>query len=57
MPIRDAQNQRLFKVSDILVALDAAVEDGIDVLPISLSSRKPNSFFDESIAIGTFVAM
>ncbi|XP_057811863.1 subtilisin-like protease [Salvia miltiorrhiza] len=42
--------------SDALAGMDAAVEDGVDVLSLSLRSD-PKSFFEDSIAIGAFSAM
>ncbi|KAJ1419165.1 Peptidase S8/S53 domain [Sesbania bispinosa] len=43
--------------SDILAALDAAVEDGVDVLSMSLGQRNPHPFFKDNTAIGTFAAI
>ncbi|ESW27574.1 hypothetical protein PHAVU_003G214100 [Phaseolus vulgaris] len=43
--------------SNILAALDAAVEDGVDVISISLGPSEPPPFFNDSTAIGTFAAM
>jgi len=43
--------------SDILAALDAAVEDGVDVLSLSLGPSESPPFFDDGTAIGTFAAM
>ncbi|KAF1872421.1 hypothetical protein Lal_00016719 [Lupinus albus] len=42
--------------SIILAALDAAVEDGVDVLSISLGQDEPIPFFNDNIAIGAFTA-
>ncbi|CAK9135935.1 unnamed protein product [Ilex paraguariensis] len=42
--------------SDILAAMDAAIEDGVDVLSLSLGGIS-NPFYDDSIALGAFSAM
>ncbi|XP_074359105.1 subtilisin-like protease [Apium graveolens] len=42
--------------SDILAAMDAAVEDGVDVLSLSLGGF-PTSFSDNVIAVGAFGAI
>ncbi|KAL3833570.1 hypothetical protein ACJIZ3_008306 [Penstemon smallii] len=42
--------------SDILAGLDAAVEDGVDILSISLGGDEPLPFFQDNIAIGSFAA-
>ncbi|WVZ11836.1 hypothetical protein V8G54_016366 [Vigna mungo] len=41
----------------VLTALDAAVEDGVDVISISLGLNEAPPFFDDSIAIAGFAAM
>ncbi|KAL2543817.1 Subtilisin-like protease SBT1.2 [Forsythia ovata] len=42
--------------SDILAAMDAAIDDGVDVLSLSLGGPARN-FFDENIAVGAFSAI
>ncbi|XP_042415530.1 subtilisin-like protease 4 [Zingiber officinale] len=42
---------------DILAGMDAAVEDGVDVLSISLGGYVPTPFYDDSVSIGGFHAM
>lgn len=42
--------------SNILAALDAAIEEGVDVLSLSLGEEAV-PFFQDSIAIGGFAAM
>lgn len=42
--------------ADILAAMDAAVEDGVDVLSLSLGGAS-EPFFDDSIAVGAFGAI
>ncbi|XP_054823108.1 subtilisin-like protease 4 [Prosopis cineraria] len=43
--------------SDILAGLEAAVEDGVDVISISLGSDEPTPFFNDTISIGSFAAI
>ncbi|KAJ0102290.1 hypothetical protein Patl1_06086 [Pistacia atlantica] len=43
--------------SDILAGLDKAVEDGVDVISISLGSGRSEPYFLDPIAIGSFGAM
>ncbi|WCJ26109.1 Subtilisin-like protease [Euphorbia peplus] len=42
--------------SDILAAMDTAVDDGVDVLSLSLGGGSA-AFFDDAIAVGAFGAM
>lgn len=41
---------------DILAAFEAAIEDGVDIISISIGGISPN-YTDDSIAIGAFHAM
>ncbi|KAF7828339.1 subtilisin-like protease SBT1.2 [Senna tora] len=43
--------------SDILAGLDAAVDDGVDVISISLGEDEPLPFFNDTIAVGSFAAI
>ncbi|TKY55371.1 Subtilisin protease SBT1.7 [Spatholobus suberectus] len=43
--------------NDILAALDAAVEEGVDVISMSLGLSETAPFFKDSTAIGAFAAM
>ncbi|KAL8064346.1 hypothetical protein ABFX02_01G083300 [Erythranthe guttata] len=42
--------------SDIIAGMDAAIDDGVDILSISLGGR-PRDFYRDSIALGAFSAM
>ncbi|PHT39612.1 hypothetical protein CQW23_18466 [Capsicum baccatum] len=41
--------------SDLLAAIDAAIDDGVDILSISIGSNS-RSFYDDPIALGAFSA-
>ncbi|PHT92544.1 hypothetical protein T459_00426 [Capsicum annuum] len=41
--------------SDILAAIDASIDDGVDILSISLGGS-PKPFYDDSIALGAYSA-
>ncbi|CAA0842582.1 Subtilisin-like protease SBT1.2 [Striga hermonthica] len=48
---------RFCRESNIMVGLDAAIKDGVDILSISLGSSSGGSpFYDDAIAVGTFAA-
>ncbi|KAI3468831.1 hypothetical protein Pfo_025494 [Paulownia fortunei] len=42
--------------SDVLAAMDAAIDDGVDILSLSLGGPARN-FYDENIAVGAFSAI
>ncbi|XP_060174520.1 subtilisin-like protease [Lycium barbarum] len=42
---------------NILAGLDAAIEDGVDVISISLGSTESEPLYDDNIAIGAYSAM
>ncbi|XP_024029601.1 subtilisin-like protease SBT5.4 isoform X1 [Morus notabilis] len=43
--------------ADVIAAFDAAINDGVDVLSVSLGTDSPSEFFDSSISIGAFHAV
>ncbi|KAK4728623.1 hypothetical protein R3W88_021611 [Solanum pinnatisectum] len=42
--------------SDILAAMDAAIDDGVDILSISLGGSTPIPFYEDNIALGAYSA-
>ena len=42
--------------SDILAGIDKAIDDGVDVLSISIQRVQPRAFYEDTIAMGTFRA-
>ncbi|CAI0413534.1 unnamed protein product [Linum tenue] len=42
---------------DALAAIDAAIDDGVDVLSISLGPPRPFPFYNDGVALGTFRAI
>ncbi|KAI3822166.1 hypothetical protein L1987_09749 [Smallanthus sonchifolius] len=42
---------------DMLAAMDAAIDEGVDVLSISIGGGPPLPFFNDSIAVGAFAAI
>lgn len=43
--------------SDLLAGIDAAVNDGVDVISISIVGKLPVPFFQDAIAVGSFAAI
>ncbi|KAL3507411.1 hypothetical protein ACH5RR_032793 [Cinchona calisaya] len=43
--------------SDVLAAMDAAIDDGVDILSISLGGRLSEPFYANGIALGAYSAM
>nr|GLL29432.1 subtilisin-like protease SBT5.3 [Ipomoea trifida]GMD03544.1 subtilisin-like protease SBT5.3 [Ipomoea batatas] len=43
--------------ADILAAFDRAIEDGVDVLSVSLVGEDPGPYFEDGLAIGSFHAV
>ncbi|XP_019158640.1 PREDICTED: subtilisin-like protease SBT5.3 [Ipomoea nil] len=43
--------------ADILAGFDRAIEDGVDVLSVSLGGDHPGPYFNDSLAIGSFHAV
>ncbi|XWS65923.1 hypothetical protein CRYUN_Cryun05aG0155500 [Craigia yunnanensis] len=43
--------------ADILAAFDDAIADGVDIISLSVGTRIPRDYFNDSIAIGAFHAM
>jgi hypothetical protein len=43
--------------ADILAAFDDAINDGVDIISLSVGGFRPEEYFNDSIAIGGFHAM
>ena len=43
--------------ADILAAFDDAINDGVDMISLSVGGFRPEEYFNDSIAIGGFHAM
>ncbi|KAF3637367.1 putative subtilisin-like protease-like [Capsicum annuum] len=43
--------------SDVIAGLDAAIEDGVDVISISLGLKLPPPLYSDYLAVGTYSAM
>ncbi|XP_019158641.1 PREDICTED: subtilisin-like protease SBT5.3 [Ipomoea nil] len=43
--------------ADILAGFDRAIEDGVDVLSVSLAGAHPGPYFEDGLAIGSFHAV
>ncbi|KAF3647716.1 hypothetical protein T459_00430 [Capsicum annuum] len=42
--------------ADIIAAMDAAIDDGVDILSLSLGRRRNLPFYDDNIALGAYSA-